>query len=87
MDFDWSAYTGSETATAEISESFEDPFSLRLLPDSARQVRFFSLGKTLGGKPLFVVYTSTGRTVRVITARPMTPEEIFFYDRKAKELL
>ncbi len=95
MDFDWSLYTATPAAETgpspdEISESFEDPFSLRLLPDSPRfaeQARFFSLGRTLQGKPLLAVYTSTGKTVRVITARKMSNEESFFYDRKAKESL
>lgn len=96
MDFDWSLYASAPEVTVgrpshdEISESFEDPFGLRLLPDSPRfaeQSRFFSLGRTLNGRPLLSVYTSTGKIIKVITAREMSPEESFFYDRKAKESL
>jgi uncharacterized DUF497 family protein len=88
MEFDWSLYTSTELAPDEISESFEDSFSLRLLPDSnrfANQNRFFSLGRSNAGKGIFAVYSSTGKIVRVVAARPMSEEEISFYDRKTHE--
>ncbi|PAW77635.1 MAG: hypothetical protein B9S32_10160 [Verrucomicrobia bacterium Tous-C9LFEB] len=90
MDFDWSLFASKEITQNEVCESFEDPFSLRLLPDAmrfAQQSRYFCLGRTLGGKPIFSLYTSTGKVVRVITSRSMTAEETFFYDRKSKESL
>jgi len=96
MEFDWSLFSKLESSGDgglshdEISESFEDPFGLRLLPDSPRfaeQSRFFSLGRTLSGRPLFSVYTSTGKIIKVVTSREMTPEECFVYDRKARESL
>ena len=90
MEFDWSLYKSSKLTSEEISESFEDPFSLRLLPDSNRfavQNRFFSLGCSSGGKRIFAVYTSTGKIVRVLAARLMTQEEAYFYERKSKENL
>jgi len=50
MEFDWNnppfEMDGSLTQR-EIEESFEDPFAIRLLPDSPRfgvQARFFNLG-------------------------------------------
>ena len=88
MEFDWSLYKADAVSAEEVAESFEDPFSLRLLPDSNRfasQNRFFSLGGTSGGKGVFAVYTSTGKIVRVVLARPMTEEETFFYERKSQE--
>lgn len=88
MEFDWSLYSASQLTPEEISESFEDPFSLRLLPDSNRfatQNRFFSIGRSSAGKGIFAVYTSTGKIVRVVSARTMTDEESFFYDRKTHE--
>ncbi|MEM1057796.1 MAG: BrnT family toxin [Verrucomicrobiota bacterium] len=94
MEFEWSLFSspggeeGASISHDEISESFEDPFGLRLLPDSPRfaeQSRFFSLGRTLSGKPLFAVYASTGKIIKVVTAREMTREECFLYDRRAKE--
>jgi uncharacterized DUF497 family protein len=90
MEFEWSLYKSNKLTPEEISESFEDPFSLRLLPDSNRyasQNRFFSLGCSSGGKGIFAVYTSTGKVVRVVAARPMTEEETFFYKRKSQEYL
>jgi uncharacterized DUF497 family protein len=90
MDFDWTIFSAPDITPNDVAESFEDPFSLRLLPDAirfAQQARYFCLGRTLSGKPIFSVYTSTGKIVRVITTRGMTDEEIFFYDRKSKEAL
>ncbi len=90
MEFDWSLYKSKKLSQDEISESFEDPFSLRLLPDSNRfasQNRFFSLGYSNGGTGIFAVYTSTGKVVRVVAARVMTEEESYFYERKSKENL
>jgi uncharacterized DUF497 family protein len=87
MEFDWSLYREDSLSPEEIAESFEDSFSLRLLPDSNRfssQNRFFSLGATSQGKGIFAVYTSTGKIVRVVTARPMTDEEIYFYERRSQ---
>jgi uncharacterized DUF497 family protein len=88
MEFEWSLYKANKLTPDEISESFEDPFSLRLLPDSNRfavQNRFFSLGCTNDGRAVFAVYTSTGKIVRVLAARLMTEEETYFYERKTKE--
>ena len=90
MEFDWSLYKSEKLSQDEITESFEDPFSLRLLPDSNRfavQNRFFSLGCSSRGTGIFSVYTSTGKIVRVVAARPMTEEESYFYERKSKESL
>jgi uncharacterized DUF497 family protein len=90
MEFEWSLYKTSKLSPEEISESFEDPFSLRLLPDSNRfavQNRFFSIGCSSKGAAIFAVYTSTGKVVRVVAARLMTEEETYFYERKSKENL
>jgi len=90
MEFDWSLYKSSKLSPEEISESFEDPFSLRFLPDSNRfsmENRFFSLGCSSASKGIFALYTSTGKVVKVLAARLMTEEETFFYERKSKENL
>jgi uncharacterized DUF497 family protein len=90
MEFEWSLYKSAKPSPDEIAESFEDPFSLRLLPDSYRfasQNRFFSLGCSNEGEGIFSVYTSTGKVVRVLAARRMTEEETYFYGRKSKENL
>jgi len=90
MDFDWSHFESSEISQDEIAESFEDAFCVRLLPDSKRfdiQNRFLNLGRSSSGKGIFVVYTSTGKVIRIVAARPMTDEETLFYERKAHEQL
>ena len=90
MEFDWSLYHSSALTPEEVAESFEDPFSFRLLPDANRfasQNRFLSLGCSSEGKGIFSVYTSTGKIVRVMAARTMTEEESFFYERRSQDAL
>jgi uncharacterized DUF497 family protein len=88
MEFEWTHYEAKQISTDEIVESFEDPFSLRLLPDANRFAahhRFISLGRSNGGKGIFAVYTSTGKVIKIVAARPMTDEENYFYERKIRE--
>lgn len=93
MEFDWSnvpfELNGSLTER-EIEESFEDPFALKLLPDSPRfavQARFFNLGMSAGGVGVFSVYRTNGKRIRVLYARPFQPEERVFYQRKMDQTL
>jgi hypothetical protein len=93
MEFDWNnlpfSLDGSLTQR-EIEESFEDPFAVKLLPDSPRfavQARFFNLGISAGGAGIFSVYRTNGKQVRIIYARPFQPEERFFYQRKMDQNL
>jgi hypothetical protein len=93
MEFDWSnppfEMDGSLT-TRDIEESFEDPFAVRLLPDSPRfaaQARYFNLGKSAHGIGLFSVYRTNGKQIRVIYSRGFTPEEQFLYQRKLNQSL
>ncbi len=93
MEFDWTIppfNLDSSLTLQEIEESFEDPFALRVLPDSPRfsvQARFFNLGMTAGGAGIFSVYRTNGKQIRVIHARPFEPEERFFYQRKLDQSL
>jgi len=93
MEFDWNKppfEMDSSLTQREIEESFEDPFAIRLLPDSRRfavQARFFNLGMSAGGIGIFSVYRTNGRSVRVLLARPLAPEERFFYQRKLDQTL
>lgn len=88
MEFDWNNppfNLDSSLTQKEIEEAFEDPFAVRLLPDTPRfsvQARFFNLGMSAGGIGVFSVYRTNGKQIRVIFARPMEPEERFFYQRK-----
>lgn len=93
MEFDWNNppfELESSLSQREVEESFEDPFALRLLPDSSRfavQARFFNLGMTAAGVGIFSVYRTNGKQIRVLYARPMEPEERFFYQRKMEQTL
>ena len=93
MEFDWNNppfnLDGSLTQR-DIEESFEDPFAIKLLPDSPRfavQARFFNLGVSANGIGVFSVYRTNGKQIRVIYARPFEPEERFFYQRKVDQTL
>jgi uncharacterized protein len=93
MEFDWKNapfnLEGSLTQQ-EIEESFEDPFAIRLMPDTPRfsvQARFFNLGMSAGGIGVFSVYRTNGKQIRVIHARPFQPEERFFYQKKMDQML
>ena len=93
MEFDWNSppfNLDSSLTLREIEESFEDPFAIKLLPDSPRfsvQARFFNLGMAVGGVGVFTVYRTNGKQIRVIHARPLQPEERFFYQRKMDQTL
>ena len=83
MDFDWQKpqFQLRELTQRDVEESFEDPFSIRLLPefeDDSRDARYFCLGKSLGNKPLFSVFWTDGKVYRVrkmLIARCLKKEE------------
>ncbi|HZL41918.1 MAG TPA: hypothetical protein VFD66_01405 [Verrucomicrobiae bacterium] len=93
MEFDWNTAPSSIDSSLvprEVEESFEDPFALRVLPDSPRftaQNRFFNLGMSAGGVGIFSVYRTNGKQVRILYARPFQPEERVFYQRKVDKTL
>lgn len=90
MEFTWEhiAFSLEGLTEKEIEESFEDPFSIRIMPEMDEQAesRFFNLGKSSSGKGLFSVFWTDGKRYRVVFSRLMTPEETNFYDRKNSEL-
>jgi len=92
MDFDWigAAFDLSILPPKDIEESFEDPFSIKLLPDvqeGSAEARYYNLGKSLQGKSVFSVFWTDGKHYRVIFARLMTPGEHDFFERKKAEEL
>ena len=91
MDFDWldAPFDLRKISPKEIEESFEDPFSLKLLPDgnlSAERARYFNLGRSIGNKGVFSVFWTDGKKYRVIFSREMTADENTFYERKNSEM-
>ncbi len=92
MEFDWSnsSFELGSLNQREVEESFEDPFAVRLMPDSPRfgvQGRFFNLGMSAGGVGVCSVYRTNGKQLRVLHARPFEPEERFFYQKKMNQTL
>ena len=93
MDFDWNNPSFDCVAPLtqqDVEESFEDPFAVKLLPDSPRfsyQARYFNMGKSVRGLGVFSVYRTNGKQVRVIQARAFEPEEQFCYLRHQNQLL
>ena len=94
MEFDWEDTSAiSEDCCFEmrdIEESFEDPFALRLLPDSERfsaQARYFNLGRSASGVGLFSVYRTNGKQFRVIISREFTEDEVYFYQRRLTQMI
>ena len=93
MEFDWNNQPfplEPDLSRQDVEESFEDPFAVRLLPDTPRfsvQARFFNLGMSAGGTGVLSVYRTNGKQVRVIHSRSMEPEERFFYQRKLDQTL
>jgi hypothetical protein len=92
MEFDWNnpAFEMGSLNQREIEESFEDPFAIKLLPDTSRfavQARYFNLGRSVSGIGVFSLYRANGKQLRVILARSFTPEEEFFYQRKLNQSL
>lgn len=91
MEFDWINAPADLTSVGarEIEESFEDPFSLRFLPDfdDSREARYFILGKSVSGRGIFSVFWTDGKRYRVIQSRLMTDAESSFYDRKNADMM
>ncbi|MCS7338747.1 MAG: BrnT family toxin [Verrucomicrobiae bacterium] len=93
MEFDWTNppfELNGALNQKEVEESFEDPFAVRLMPDSKRfsvQARFFNLGVSSSGIGIFSVYKTNGKQIRVIYARPFEPEERYFYQKKVDQAL
>lgn len=93
MEFDWETVPFEPSnflAPKDIEESFEDPFAVRLMPDSPRfgaQARYFNLGMSAAGAGVFSVYHTNGKRIRVLYARHFQPEEKFFYERRMEKNL
>ena len=92
MEFDWldAPFELRKLTPREIEESFEDPFSLRLMPDveiaGGGHARYFNLGKSIEGRAIFTIFWSDGKKFRCILSREMKPEEQSFFERKTAEL-
>lgn len=93
MEFNWTNppfNLDADLSLQAIEESFEDPFAIKLLPDSPRfsvQNRFFNLGLSGAGQGVFSVYKTNGKQLNVVFARFFEPEENMFYQRKLNQAI
>ncbi len=90
MDFDWLgvSFELTKLPPKDIEESFEDPFSLKLLPDDnadGTEAPYYNHGKSLRGRAVFSVFWTDGKRYRVIFSRDMTNTEHDFFERKKAE--
>lgn len=88
LEFTDTPFDTKATKPHEIEEVFEDPFSLRLIPDHDRadgEARFYLIGKTIGNRGLFLAFWSDGKRARVVSARDLTPDEEAYYERRLAE--
>ena len=91
MEFDWTdnPFVPKDISLKEIEEAFEDPFSIRLMPEldesAGHETRYFILGRAISNRALFSVFWTDGKRYRVVFSRLMTPEEETFYERKNSE--
>jgi uncharacterized DUF497 family protein len=49
------------------------------------EARYYNLGKSLQGRPVFSVFWTDGKRYRVVFARVMTAAEHEFFERKKAE--
>jgi len=93
-EFEWDAgnaeknWVRHQVSQAECEQVF---FNLPLVVaeddlHSLDEPRFYALGRTDAGRPLFVVYTLRGEKIRVISARDMTRREQKEYEREYEGL-
>ena len=64
---------------------FLEPLVVEDEAHSQKESRFYALGKTSAGRPLFVVFTVRGDWIRVISARPMSQRERRVYEQTKEE--
>ena len=92
MEFDWLDlnFDLKKVSPREIEESFEDPFALKLLPDTygdEEGSRYFLLGKSINGLVILSLFWTDGKKFRVISARAATENEASFYERKSADAI
>jgi hypothetical protein len=89
MEFEWDARKSRLNQDKhgisfhEAASVFGDPLALTF-DDSAhagQERRYLTFGLSAVGRALVVVHTSRGDTIRIISARSMTPRERRFYEQ------
>ena len=73
----------------ELEEILEDPFAIRFIPDVDRadgEVRYYSVGRTVQDRHIFLSFWTNGKIARIIAAREMSEAEVRFYQRSYGEI-
>jgi uncharacterized DUF497 family protein len=94
VGFEWDSGNATKNwerhrvSTAECEEIFFlRPLVIEDTTHSTQERRFLALGRTVGGRQIFVAFTVRADRIRVISARPMSRRERRAYERarEAKE--
>ena len=88
MEFQWDTnkavtnFTKHGVTFSEAATVFGDPLEVTIAdPDhSEGEFRFLSIGYSEAGRLLVVGYTERYNHIRIITARPATPQEVRNYE-------
>lgn len=88
MNFEWDPHKARRNeekhgvSFAEACTVFDDDFASTVRdPDhSEREARYLTFGVSASGRPLVVSHTDRGTTIRIISARAMTPRERRAYE-------
>lgn len=89
MHFEWDAAKSKRNANkhgvtfGEATTAFGDPLALTFddLEHSIGEQRFLTFGISAGNRALVVAHTARGDTIRIISARLMTPRERREYEQ------
>ena len=72
-----------QVSSSECEEAFLN-VPLLLADDvkhSVDEARYYALGQTDGGRPLFIAFAVRGTRIRVVSARPMSGKERRIHDQ------
>lgn len=87
MSFEWDPRkargnrTKHRVAFSDAVGVFEDPHAMTLDDPHPDEMRHVTIGLDLVGRVLVVCWTSRGRNIRIISARPATKHERADYER------
>ena len=89
LEFEWDEGNAGKNRKHDVEDmECEEVFfderkvALRDTLHSDKEERFILLGKTKTGRLLYLVFTTHGHKLRVISARDINRKEIFLYEEK-----
>lgn len=89
VEFDWDKGSIGKNKKhnledTEAEEVFfdQDKVVLKDVLHSGKEERFILLGKTKKRRLLYVVFTTRGKKIRIISARDVNKKEVYLYEEK-----